>query len=425
MQNSRTRRVLVVNKFLHHVGGVETYVAWLARELSAVGYKTAFFGMSPPPENHLMQELDGPIYLSPNRDYYGSSASVPRSAAAAVYSPVVEKRFQAAVADFRPDLIHIHSTCYQLTPSIVRAVNRQRLPSVTTAHEYKFVCSNQRLWDDSAAKPCYDCLSKGVSERMRTVVANNCVKGRRSSSAVAALELPVSQSIWRRYKGLVHAPSLYMKSMLETSGSPVANRLRYLDLPWGQLEQVEPVEPPEGAPVVTYIGRLSREKGVETLLQAWPKISEVFPRAELRIHGGGGDVERLSRAAKGLRGVIFGGSYSGSELGTILSASSVTVHPSLWAENSPFTVRESLRHGVPAVVSSVGGLPEMISGATGGMFPPGDPQACADAVLRELRLQRAHTSQLRAAVAARLVSDTSHLQGLEALYAEANESLSR
>jgi glycosyltransferase involved in cell wall biosynthesis len=409
------KRVLVVNKFLHHVGGVETYVEWLGRNLERSGVEVAFFGMEPPADRDVM-DLPGRTFLAPHRSYYGNKREVVRNGLASVYSISAARAMQHALDEFRPDLVHLHSTCYQLTPSVVARSIRARVALVTTAHEYKLVCSNQVLWDDRRREPCTKCLGASPSRRILNVLGSQCVKGSTSSSVAAAVELPVSHRVWQRYPGIIHAPSRFMYGLLETETSPVAGRVVYLDLPWGEASTEERSS---HRPVVASLSRLAREKGVDVLIAAWAEVKRRVPSAELRIYGSGPDEAALRAQADSLDldGICFLGRFGPTQLGALLGDTAVTVQVSRWEENSPFTVRESLRHGVPVIVTDAGGMPEMVSSATGSIVPRDDPKAVADAIVDELvTMRRAGSRDLARAVSQRAVTDEAHLAGLQEIY---------
>lgn len=416
-------RVLVASKFLHHVGGVETYMAWLAQHLPRTGVDVAFFGMAPPIGEPVMAEMSGPVFLSPNRDYHGTFTTKVRSAAASVYSKATAAAMVEALERFSPDLVHFQSTCYQLTPSVVSAVARRGIPMVTTAHEYKFVCSNQRLWDDGKGQSCTRCLDGSIVKRMGNILSTRCVKGSLASSLIAATELPVSNAVWKNAPGLVHAPSRFMAELLEGDGSPVKGHVRYLDLAWGDAQL--PLIAQTKRNDVAYLGRLSSEKGIETLIAAWPQVSLRKPDARLRILGAGSDEARLRSLAAGIPGIEFFGRYDRNMLSSILSTAAMTVHPSVWAENSPYTVRESLQHGVPAIVSDQGGLPEMVNAHTGTVVPAANADALSIAILGEFDSRRAGNDELLAAVAQRSLGDDDHMSGLQRIYDEAGSLVRR
>ncbi|MBY6361525.1 glycosyltransferase [Rhodococcoides corynebacterioides] len=420
-------RVLVVNKFLHHVGGVETYLSWLAVNLRAQGHAVRFFGMEPPPGSEVLGEIGDEYDTCRYRDYHGPVLMKMTSAAASIYSPHVGASLRRAITDFRPDVVHFHMTCRQLTPVVARVVRSMGVASVSTAHEYKAVCANQRLWDDAAGSECYACLNASLAERMTNIVSRRCVKGGLGSSLLAAAELPVNDYFWARSRSVIHAPSRYMAEKLSASPS-VSGPIRYLDLSWGVESTVRtsralPGNPSEAPMQVVFIGRLAPEKGVDVLLRAWPIVKAAVPAARLDVYGSGaesGALQTLSNELK-LRDVHFRGRYEIDGLSGILEKASLTVHPSVWAENSPYTVRESLQHGVPAVVSRHGGLPEMVPVDAGYVYESDTAPSLGEAIVTGLRDNLARTERLRAVVAKRAVSDEQHLMGLNAIYREAVE----
>jgi glycosyltransferase involved in cell wall biosynthesis len=120
-----------------------------------------------------------------------------------------------------------------------------------------------------------------------------------------------------------------------------------------------------------YIGRLSREKGLSTLLRAMRQL----PQVRLLIVGDGRMRPALERmvAELQLSGVRFAGYLSGEALNRALAQARFTVVPSEWYENSPYSVLESLAMGKPVVASRIGGIPELIDeGKDGLLFTPGD-----------------------------------------------------
>lgn len=414
-------RVLVVNKFLHHVGGVETYVRWLAMNLPRSGHQLAYFGMKPPDGVEIMPDIGRTVFTSPTRDFRGSFGQKASGGLASIYSREVGRELMKCVREFAPDVVHLHSTCFQLTPVVENVASRLGIPMVMTLHEYKLVCSNQRLWDDRKEAPCFRCVSASTPVRVKNMLSTQCVKGSAAATLLAAAELPVAQYVRKRSNAVLHAPSRYMKATVLASGEG-AERVVYNDLPWGRLQgDVDSVRTGSRELNVLYTGRLAYEKGVDTLLEAWRRVQEQAPNTRLTVYGTGLAEPALRAAAAGLSNVTFAGAYDQTQLSRMMSVADLTVHPSRWPENSPFTVRESLLHGVPVVVSDAGGLPEMVDPQYGQVFPAGDAGALARTILLELESRRARTAGLMAAVAARHVSDNAHLEALERMYAKAKD----
>jgi len=407
-------KVLLVSKYLRQLGGVETYVGWLSAALADAGHEVALLGMDEPAGSPALWREGQRVWFSPSRDFHGSLSQKASGAALSVYAPSVRRLLDSALQEFRPDVVHFHGTCYQLTPSVFASVQAHGVPSLLTAHEYKLVCANQRLWDDSRGQECYACVGLSPRAKAREVMRRRCVKASAGPSVLAALEQPLSQALVRKAGIRFHAPSRYMESVLRADGySP--ELVEYVDLPW---TPAKPTENVRERPSIVYIGRLSVEKGVDRLLRAWATLVATWPSVTLRIAGDGTERPTLESLARqlGLKGVEFTGRYEQHELDSLLSGALATVHPSVWAENSPFTVRESLMRGVPVLVSNRGGLPEMVSSATGSVFDPNDVAQMATVIAQEIETPRAGSEALAAAVELRRVTAEQHLDWLTGRY---------
>lgn len=409
-------RILIVNKFLHHVGGVETYVRWQARHLTDAGHELLFVGMTPPAGANVMEELDGRYRTTDERQFNSGLRERIASGVNSIYSTQAYKVMSEAVQQFRPDVTHFHSTCWQLTPSVITAVGGDRpTPSIVTAHEYKLVCASQRLWDDRAMTPCEACIGATTKSRILNIASRRCVRGSPGPSLIAMAELPVADRAWRTSKSLIHCPSRFMQKVIQASPD-LNNPTVYLDLPWQT-----PAEDNRGSTdrgTALYLGRLSPEKGVDRLLQAWIMVQKVNPALRLRIAGDGPHRAKLEQLMQdlGLKNVEFTGRYHRSEIPDMLRSAFVTVHPSIWHENSPFTVRESLQSGVPTIVADRGGMPEMVGPKSGTIVDPQSPDEIASAIIAESRSVRAATEDLRREVADRALSDEQHLQQITRIY---------
>ncbi|HEY2029866.1 MAG TPA: glycosyltransferase family 4 protein [Myxococcales bacterium] len=133
-------------------------------------------------------------------------------------------------------------------------------------------------------------------------------------------------------------------------------------------------------PAVVYSGRLARVKGVDVLLEAWPRLET---QAQLVIVGDGEEAEGLRTRAATLRNVRFAGRVD--DPGRWLRAADVAVLPSR-GEGLSVALLEAMACGVPTVATAVGGSPGAIAdGVDGLLVPPEDPQALADALLRASR----------------------------------------
>ncbi|MBQ3659868.1 MAG: glycosyltransferase, partial [Bacteroidales bacterium] len=175
--------------------------------------------------------------------------------------------------------------------------------------------------------------------------------------------------------------------------------------------------PPRGD-YLLYYGRLSHEKGIETLLDA----VLARPEVPLKIVGTGPlEAQLRSRvAAAGASNIEFLGFHSGEDLYRLVAGASFVVVPSAWYENNPMTVIEACALGRPVIGAAIGGIPEIVrEGVTGYLFPSGDAQALGRVLDSVLQLDSEAYAALSAA-ARRLYethfSEAEHTRALLAFY---------
>jgi glycosyltransferase involved in cell wall biosynthesis len=410
-------RVLQVSKFTHHVGGVETYLRWITAGLSGARHTVGVLGMAPPAGQQLMDfPTDVPLWLTPTREYAPGSSHRARSAALAVWSPSAGQTMKRALADFRPDVVHFHGTCHQLTSAVVRVVARAGVPAVLTTHEAKLICANQTLWDDAQERVCTACLGATPAQRVMAPVRRACMKGSHAVSALGALETQISRPVWKAADPVILAPSRFMQRSLISDGWR-RDRVGYLDLPWRPESERVPLGS-NGRDSITFVGRLVKLKGADVLLRAWAEIAHRHPSTRVRILGEGPERSRLEQLTRDLRAprVEFLGYCQPGTVSLELARALVTLHPAQWHENSPFSVRESLMAGVPAMVTDLGGVPEMVGPSSGWVVRHDDARAWASQLDIALRSGLAGSQALRAQVEARAMTSENHLRELVSVY---------
>lgn len=409
-------RVLHVSKFLHHVGGVETYLRWVTNALAAQGHEVGLLGMQPPPGDQLMDLPDGPRWLTPNRSYARGRGQV-RSAATSIWSVSAEKVMREALETFRPDVVHFHGTCYQLTPSVVHATTRAGAGIVLTAHEYKLICANQTLYDDAERSLCTECVGTSLPRKLVAPNRRACIKGSRAATLIGAVEGQVSIPVWRRAEPTILAPSHYMRQALVTDGWSPA-QVEYLDLPWRREDEDVRVSTERERDSIVFPARLAWLKGPDILVRAWAQIAERHPGVRLLMLGHGEATEEVGRLVDSLAAprVELVGRVDQAGMRAAYDRALVTAHPSQSAENSPYSVRESLMAGVPAVVSEVGGVPEMVSRWTGTAVGRRDVEGWAAALESFLVRPSVGSPELRAEVRERATTEEAHLDVLDRTY---------
>jgi glycosyltransferase involved in cell wall biosynthesis len=403
----------MVNKYLYPRAGAETYMISVAEELIRRGHTVGFFGMDHPENTNL-----GPSATIPFLEF-GAHRSLPArlhalaKAGGLALTQATQRRFDAFVADFNPDLIHGHNLYNQLSPALFRRAMGQR-PCLMTVHDYKPVCPNYSLF--VGGTNCTRCVGGSVLSCIRY----RCCQGSLPISLLAALSAGrhrLRRTYQRDFSGLI-APSAFMKKQLVAGGLD-GERITVLNNFAAPLDTPSP--PGTG---LLYAGRLCREKGIDTLIRAYAALPD-GQRPPLTIAGEGplGDELKTLAAAHNLSEIRWLGRIPPEAVRRELQACAVSVVPSRWYENCSMAIMESLAAGRPCLVSDSGGNPELVRHEQDGwVFAAGDEAHLCRQLEAIAALGQGERKQMgEAAVDAcqRRFSPAVHLEGLLALYQQA------
>ena len=353
-------RVVLANKFLYDKGGAEQAVLSLGAELERRGHEVFYFGMA-----HARNAVAGEhVGLVRTRDYHATGVRRLRDAGAMLYSFAARSAFTRLLRRVRPDVVHYHNVYHQLTPAILEAGRDAGVPGVMTLHDYKLVCPRYDLMRHGT--PCDACLRDGPTA---------CLRYRCGGSWGASLLLTAEAALHRERATydlvrLFLAPSRFLLRMIERGGMS-SGRIRHVPNFVPALQAVAVAPDPER---FVYVGRLSREKGIETLVEAALGLR----RGTLVICGAGPMEARIRELAAGAGGarVELRGHLERDALVQEMSAASFVVLPSRSFENAPFAILEAMALGRAVLASRIGGIPELVRpGVTGELLPPGDVAA--------------------------------------------------
>lgn len=355
-------KILMINKFLHPNGGSETYIFKLGEYLKEKGHEVQYFGM-----NHVNRCVSNNVeaYTS-NMDFHnGSKLSKLLYPIKTIYSTEARKKIRLVLDDFKPDVCHINNFNYQLTPSIILEINKWKKENnknckiIYTAHDYQLVCPNHMCKNLQTNKNCEKCLSGNFINCMK----DRCIHGSTAKSLIGTLEA----TLWNMngvYKSIdnIICCSHFMKQKLDSN--PVfATKTIALHNFVNKLEcnQVNKKD------YVLYFGRYSKEKGVETLINVCKELSNIS-----FVFAGSGPLEEDINKIPNIKNVGF---LSGDELKKLIQEAKLSIYPSEWYENCPFSVMESIIYGTPVLGANIGGIPELITvGKTGELFESGNAE---------------------------------------------------
>lgn len=279
------------------------------------------------------------------------------------------QELSAVIQKNRPDVAHFHNTFPQISPSAYAACQDNGVPVVQTLHNYRFICPGGLLLRDG--RPCEDCVGTSLLPALQ----HRCY--RRSLPATGALVWMLTRNRWHgTYQTLVNryiALTEFAASRLIAGGLPEDRICIKPNFTPG----VTAPGPGDGGYAV-YVGRLSEEKGVRTLMSAWKRLPEV----PLKILGDGPLRKELERSAAIEKlPVEFLGFCDRTTIDSVVGRATFQIVPSEWYETFGMVAIEAYACGTPVIASRIGSLNEIVQdGVTGVKFDPGNPRDLAEKV---------------------------------------------
>ena len=300
--------------------------------------------------------VEAKLLMQTSRGLESSLRGKLRAFSSGIYSFSAYHEVSRVVADFRPDVVHVNNLYPLFSPSVLKACQRAGMPVVMTVHNYSLTCPTMyHLYRGAVCERC-------LGGREYWCVAKNC-RNSNSESVAYALRAFAARKL-RLFLDLVTlfiVPTEFTKNLLVRAGfSPD----RFVVLRNMVVTDGEPADPASGQ-YVGYAGRMSPEKGVDILLRAATQL----PEAEFRLAGAGPAVEDLTKMAP--PNARFVGLLDELALRQFYREARFLVVPSRWYEMCPLVISEAAGHGLPVIVSNLGGLGEIVQNGVNGLtFSP-------------------------------------------------------
>ena len=364
-------KILLINKFFYLKGGAETVFFQERDYLKNNGHKVIDFSMQHP-DNFPSEYAN---YFVSNIDYHdGSKAGKinvlekARIAIDFVHNRDAVKKLRSLIEKEKPVIAHLHNVYHQITPSIITVLRNAGLKVILTLHDYKLICPTY-LMIDNKNTICDKCHRKSFIQ----ATINRCQEGSFFKSLLLSVE-----AYWHKWAktyervDLFLSPSNFLADLLSKYRAD-AGRIEVLH---NGIDINKYECSTKDAEYAVYFGRISREKGVETLLHAHQLLSNKF---QLKIVGTGPLMGELKEKYPE---VEFTGYKKDAELKRIINRASFVVVPSEWYENCSMSVLESMAFGKPVIGSRIGGIPEQIQdGKTGLLFEMGNVRELAEKMM--------------------------------------------
>lgn len=335
-------KILLANKFYYRRGGDCIYMLNLEQLLKAHGHDVAVFSMDYP-EN---QE-------TPWKKYFPTNMNKLMAFTRPFGSNEVKNKFNKLLNDFKPDIVHLNNIHTHLSPIIAELAHKRSIKVIWTLHDYKLLC------------PRYDCLRNGkdiceicFNGDKTSCKTYKCMKGSTLASIIGYQEaIKWNMKRLENCTNTFICPSKFMAQKMAQGGfnkDKLVSLCNFIDVTKCQRKNFEKED------YYCFIGRLSHEKGVKTLIDAANKLPY-----KLKIIGGGPLLEELKTIANS--NIEFVGFKQWNEIKELVGKARFSVIPSEWYENNPLSVIEAQCLGTPILGANIGGIPELIDNETTGM----------------------------------------------------------
>ena len=370
-------KIVLANKFYYRRGGDCIYMLNLEHLLKAHGHEVAVFAMDYP------ENLETTYHK-----YFPSNMSKLKAFTRPFGDGETKRKFTQLLDDFKPDVVHLNNIHTQLSPVIAEIAHKKGIRVVWTLHDYKLLC------------PRYDCMRNGQncelcfshadsadytdkdlsrigelenanksatsvrsacneSKQKWNCVKYSCMKGGKIGSLIGYKEAVR----WNRERlendtDVFVCPSQFMADKMAQGGfdrKKLVTLCNFID-----IEKCKRTDDYQKGDYYCYVGRLSHEKGVKTLIEAANQLPY-----HLVVIGGGPLMDELKTIAHD--NIEFVGFKQWDDIKKLVGGARFSVIPSEWYENNPLSVIEAECLGTPVLGARIGGIPELIEEGKSGM----------------------------------------------------------
>ena len=384
-------KVLVAHNFYQQPGGEDQCMAAEAAMLRGHGHDV--------------------IQYCVHNDAIGQMSRL-RTAARTVWSAAAARELRRLLQAHRPQVAHFHNTFPLISPAAYHACRAEGVPVVQTVHNFRLLCANALLFRDGAV--CGDCLGKPIAW---PALLHKCYRDNRAATGVVAAMLAAHRGLgtWRDAVALYIAPTRFVRRTLVRGGLPAERIVVKPHFTEGDM-------PPGGGRggYALFVGRLSAEKGIDTLIEAWRRLGGSLP---LKIVGDGPMAPCVREAAARDPAIEWLGRRPRTRVRALMGDAAFVVVPSKCYETFGLVVIEAYAAGTPVLAPGGGAIEELVQeGRTGWHFKPGDAADLAER-LRHLVANPAEPAAMRPAARrefARKYAEEPNYAALMAIYARAS-----
>jgi len=335
-------KILFVHNCYQQAGGEDNVVAAEVKLLAEHGH-------------------DVDLWSVENKDLPSGISGRIKTALATSYSPASRAIARDKLRRFKPDVVHVHNFFPQISPSIYDACLDEGVPVVQTLHNYRLICPGAMLMRQGNI--CEQCITGSPYQ----AAWYGCYRGSKLGSLVVAHMVAQhrKQGTWQHKVNRFIALTEFAKSKFVAAGFPadkIAVKANFLHDPLQEISRVNS----DTSCFALFVGRISEEKGISTLLQAWSTLDD---QAQLKVAG----IGPLEGLLLGKSNVQALGRQNADEVSHLMKQAAFLIMPSVWFEPFGLVLIEAFAHGLPVLASDIGSIPDIVKlGETGLLFTPGD-----------------------------------------------------
>lgn len=341
-------KILLINNLFYPTGGAERYFFNLGQLLEKNGHQVIYFSMKS--EQNISSAYEK--YFIDNIDLQNLKKGLLKKACHVLFSTQAYKNLDKLIKNEKPDIAHIQNIYLNLSPSILYAFKKNKIPVVQTLHDYKLICPNARLFNKGVV--CEKCKKF----KYYNCAINKCVNGRIFASVGAMFE-----QAWFRFflkffskPDLYIAPSEFLQTKLKEWG--IKDRVELLP----NFVNEEDFNPNiKSKDYILFVGRLEEYKGLRNLIKAIEGTD-----IKLKLAGQGPLYDEIKN--KNLNNVELLGHVSKEKIKQLLADCQFLVLPTLMYENNPIAVIEAMATAKPIIGSNIGGIPELVKNNQNGFI---------------------------------------------------------
>ncbi|MEM9411915.1 MAG: glycosyltransferase family 4 protein [Planctomycetota bacterium] len=287
-----------------------------------------------------------------------------------IWNPQTHNELTSLVEKVQPNLIHFHNTFPLISSSGLSAAKLRSVPVVQTLHNFRAICPGATLYRKS--KICDRCIGKKFPWPS---VMHGCYRKSRLMSGILSMGNAANflRGTWRKdvdqFIALTrHSRDIFIRGGIDENKISVKPN----------FVQSDPGLKKSDGKGAIFVGRLSPEKGLDVLLEAWMQHN---PNTELTIVGDGPLRDKVNSASISCSQISYRGQLPFGEVLQKIRESSMLIMPSVWFETFGRTTIEAFATGTPVIASKLGAMQELVThGVTGLHFEPGCAKDLVDKV---------------------------------------------